>query len=338
MNNYDWLSQRHRNRHLFIVEGNHEKNEFIRQLLICFPEIDISIDNVIIYGTNIYQLYQDIEINYPGNWWEQDVDLPMIVSRKKNYETFYKNDFTNVLIIFDYEHHDPNFSEDKITKMQRYFHEVTDVGQLYLNYPMIESYQDFDCIPDSTFMNKKVSVTMQTGAIYKNSITGKYVEKMIAMPKKIKEILLDRFSFKDVDRCESCVRRILSTKNSINLREDIGDILLEDLVSSNLVTAKYQIAHKLNEVCLIKENESYFMSMRKIFQYIVKQNILKSYRIQMGTSELEPNYASEIYYNIDFNVILSKQNELSNDILTGYIWVLNTSMLFVPEYNIELMN
>ena len=114
MNNYDWLVSRRRKRHLIIVEGNHEKNELINELLMCFPKIDIKMEDVIIYGTNIYMLYQDIENAYPRNWWEQDIDLPMIVSQKKQMATLYKTDFTNILIVFDYERHDPNFSEDKI--------------------------------------------------------------------------------------------------------------------------------------------------------------------------------------------------------------------------------
>jgi hypothetical protein len=181
MNNYDWLSSRKRKQHLIIVEGNHEKNELISELLICFPEIDINMDDVIIYGTNIYMLYQDIEKGYPGNWWEQDIDLPMIVSKKKQISTFYKTDFTNVLIIFDFERHDPKFSEDKILKLQNYFHEVTDVGQLYINYPMIESYQDFLSIPDDTFIDKKTTVNIRTGAEYKNLVKNLYVAKMVSL-------------------------------------------------------------------------------------------------------------------------------------------------------------
>lgn len=51
---------RKRSQNLLIVEGNHEKNELFWLLFKCFPEININMDDIWIYGTNIYMLYDDI--------------------------------------------------------------------------------------------------------------------------------------------------------------------------------------------------------------------------------------------------------------------------------------
>ena len=56
MSNYDFITRRKRQQHLFIVEGNHEKNEMLTLLLQCFPEMNIREENIIIYGTNIFAL------------------------------------------------------------------------------------------------------------------------------------------------------------------------------------------------------------------------------------------------------------------------------------------
>lgn len=337
MSNYDWLGSRKRKQHLVIVEGNHEKNELINELLQCFPEIDISLEDIIIYGTNIYMLYQDIEDAYPGNWWEQDVDLPMIVSRKKQIDRLYKNDFTNVLIIFDYERHDPKFSEEKINRLQRYFHEVTDVGQLYLNYPMIESYQDFISIPDETFMERRTSVNIQKGSEYKNQLKKLYLAKMIGIPVKIKEILLEKYGFKEPIKCIEFVRELLSINYSENILNVIEERLTGNVEANCLNTAKNQIAFILKTDCMLAEGESFFDKMKSVFKYIIEQNILKSYKILTNINEQATCSIGDIYLEINQEIILEKQNEISRDLEKGFVWVLNMSLLFVPEYSTKLI-
>ncbi|MDD3417138.1 MAG: hypothetical protein PHY47_24610 [Lachnospiraceae bacterium] len=194
MNNYDWLAPRRRRQSLFVVEGNHEKNELISLLLKIFPEIDICLEDILIYGTNIYMLYEELVHIYQENWYEDDVDLPFLVSRKKGYEMpLYKKDFNNIVLIFDYERHEPNFSEDKIMKMQEYFHDATDVGKLFINYPMIESYQDLQTIPDDTYKKRYIPVTLQPGYQYKNLVKDTMIAKMTELPIRIKGILMGRF-------------------------------------------------------------------------------------------------------------------------------------------------
>lgn len=86
---------------------------------------------------NIYRLYEDITKEYGDTWADDeiDIDLPFVISKKTNPEDIrYKNDFTNIILIFDYERHDTYFSEQKILDMQRIFEDSADMGKLYLNY------------------------------------------------------------------------------------------------------------------------------------------------------------------------------------------------------------
>ena len=59
MNNYA-VETRRRSRSLLVVEGKHEKDELFWLIFKCFPEMNIDIGDVWIYGTNIYKLYEDI--------------------------------------------------------------------------------------------------------------------------------------------------------------------------------------------------------------------------------------------------------------------------------------
>ena len=172
MNNYA-VETRRRSRSLLVVEGKHEKDELFWLIFKCFPEVDIDLNNVWIYGTNIYMLYEDIVNMYGHDWVEEeiDVDLPFVISKKKTPDNVrYKNDFTKILLVFDYERHDTNFSEEKITQMQRKFSDVTDMGQLYINYPMIESYQHLVSIKDLNYEGRKVPVSLQPGSKYKEIV------------------------------------------------------------------------------------------------------------------------------------------------------------------------
>ena len=133
------VGMRQRNQSLLIVEGNHEKNKLFWLIFNCFPEMNIHMEDIWIYGTNIYLLYDDIEKEYGTGWGElnDDIDLPFVISKKQHMdELCYKENFTNIFIVFDYERHDVNFSEEKIVKMQKYFYDETDMGKLYLNYTM----------------------------------------------------------------------------------------------------------------------------------------------------------------------------------------------------------
>lgn len=84
MNSLELVQSSPRNRSLFIVEGNFEKNVLFRLISKLYPELSIDFDNVWIYETNIYNLYETIKNYYEtDNWEEEDVDLPFILSEKK---------------------------------------------------------------------------------------------------------------------------------------------------------------------------------------------------------------------------------------------------------------
>ena len=111
-------SVRKRRRTLLIVEGDHEKNILFKALFQAFPEMGNNYEDVWIYGTNIYILYNDIVKEYGADWANtgDDIDLPLVISKKKTPDQLsYKEDFTDIFLVFDYERHDPGFSEDKIS-------------------------------------------------------------------------------------------------------------------------------------------------------------------------------------------------------------------------------
>ena len=79
--------------------------------------------------------------------------------------------------------------------------------------------------------------------------------------------------------------------------------------------------------------------MRNVLRKIAIYNILKADYIQhetQNTGEDDNSYRRH-YENIDFLNILNIQNELSIDRQNGYIWVLNTCIMYIAEYNFRLI-
>ena len=195
---------RQRNQSLLIVEGNHEKNKLFWLIF--------NMEDIWIYGTNIYLLYDDIEKEYGTGWGElnDDIDLPFVISKKQHMdELCYKENFTNIFIVFDYERHDVNFSEEKIVKMQKYFYDETDMGKLYLNYPMIESYQHLRVLPDYEYIDKKIPVSLQPGKEYKTLVKEETaIAKLVEFPHRLEDLLNRHFGICDVQKRRKCCKRI----------------------------------------------------------------------------------------------------------------------------------
>lgn len=194
MSNYDAISSRDRGKTLIVVEGNHEKNVLFHLLFKAFPELNILMENVWIYGTNIYGLYNLIVKEYDEDWDYLDVDLPYIISKQKTgMDIQYKRDFTNIFLVFDYERHDPNFSEQKIIKLQEYFSDSTDVGKLYINYPMIESYQQLRIDSEREYIDAKIPVILQPGDKYKALVKHYYIAKLVDYIERIPQLLKEHY-------------------------------------------------------------------------------------------------------------------------------------------------
>lgn len=324
---------RQRRRQLFIVEGHNEKNTLLSLLIRCFPEVDIDLDDVIIYGSNIYNLYNSIQNYYGEDWYndEDGIDLAFLVSSLKQIDKLYKEDFTNIFIVFDYERHHPFFSEDKINKMQEYFKDSTDVGQLYINYPMVESYLDFSSSDTVDFLDKKLLINSETSN-YKNKCNKNEFAKVIDLYKNRDNHLVHKFNITDTIKWTECMENILSITTSNNISDEITQILSSELDQSYINTAIHFFTNIL-ERC----NYNYYDYVRKTFQQIIKQNILKAYKIQQGTTS---NLTlTETFHSIDLLRILHKQNQASNlPDPDSFIWILNTCIMLIADYNPALID
>lgn len=338
----DYIGEvRKRRRNLLIVEGSHEKNKLFWLIFKCFPEINIDMDDIWIYGTNIYLLYGDIVKEYGSEWAdeENDIDLPFVISKKLHPDSLcYKEDFINIILVFDYERHDINFSEQKILKMQKCFVDAADMGKLYINYPMIESYQHLKALPDCDYAERNIPVSLQPGRKYKALVDNEtIIGKAIEFPHRIDDLLNEHFGIIDVQTRKMCCDAILSISDENEIDDQLQEILQGVVESERQKTLKYQLKDWIIKSKYAHAGQTYWEYIRGIFRDIIYHNICKANRIQNDRYEIERDEYKMCFEGLDLMKILKAQNASSRDVDTGFIWVLNTCVFFVAEYNFALV-
>ncbi len=331
---------RRRNQTLLIVEGNHEKNKLFWLIFQCFPELNIDMDNVWIYGTNIYLLYDDIVGEYGDKWAEEelDIDLPFVISKKRRFSPLrYKDDFTNIVLIFDYERHDPKFSEKRIMDLQNSFSDMADMGQLYLNYPMIESYQHLHMIPDLGYLESKIPVSLQPGYRYKEVVGNEsFVKFVVEFPHRLDDLLNEHYGIKDESLRRKCCEKIFEIFDVNDLEDVLWSILKNAVEERRGKTLIYQLTDWISKVGYVYDGKSYWKHTRWLFAEIIYHNIWKAHYIQTNQREIDGNTYKTCFDELEMDKILGIQNSSSNG-KDGFIWVLNTCVFLVAEYNFALL-
>ena len=133
---------------LVLVEGVKIDVALMERLLTVY-QIDAKYE-IVSYCTNIYTLYGEMfEDNDPS-----DMDLLQLLKSHEQdpvKKELFDDSYSDILLIFDLDPQDPGFTHEKIGNMARYFVESSDMGKLYINYPMVEAFYHMASIPDPNF-------------------------------------------------------------------------------------------------------------------------------------------------------------------------------------------
>lgn len=138
-----------RKRILFIYEGIKAEENLLNNMIQNFfsLKVDVSILNCPADG-NIYMLWtrlkkDEFETNVV------DVLKEMSTIAKKRLNNFRASDFSEIYLFFDYDGHNDNIPKEYLNKdvlgeMLKTFNNETELGKLYISYPMIESIKEID--------------------------------------------------------------------------------------------------------------------------------------------------------------------------------------------------
>lgn len=154
---------------LVLVEGEKTDVKLMSHLLTIYG-IDQS-HRIVSYKTNIYDLYDHMFAETDP----EDVDiLQLLKEREPNPEKkrIFDERYSDVLLIFDLDPQDARFSADKITRMIKFFVESSDMGKLYLNYPMVESFYHMKSIPDEDYNSYMATMCELKSHEYKGRVAA----------------------------------------------------------------------------------------------------------------------------------------------------------------------
>lgn len=154
---------------LVIVEGAKIDVKLMEHLLHIY-----GIDNnheVVSYSTNIYALYNEMFAD--GDPYSIDL-LQLLKEKEKDPDKIkvLQAHYSDIILIFDLDPQDPQFSENKILKMMGFFTESSDMGKLYINYPMVEAFYHMKSIPDKNYDNYIVSLQELSKKAYKKRVNS----------------------------------------------------------------------------------------------------------------------------------------------------------------------
>lgn len=324
-----------RNQTLILVEGKHEKDILVKLVLDIFPEIPVKMENVHIYGTDIYDLYWLIQKEYGDDWDQADIEvnLPLLISRRNGIEPpLDSRCFSNIILMFDFERHDDKYDDSKIRRMQSYFSNATESGILYINYPMIEAYQHMRRIPEPDYLTK--SVPASCGHDYKR-LAGEnsYINTLWDFYEKCYRTLRNSAEGMEKGKLEKILFRLLQLPQTATLFEEIDGILLTNGCPENV---RMRLGHyfqaKFRASTHISQEKSFWKNARELLFYIIDINMEKAWRVQNGMDCTPPASLQEAYYQLDWAEILQKQVIASEDFASGIIWVLCTCITFLGEY------
>ena len=149
---------------LVLVEGERTDVNLMRHLLNVYG---ISQNHEIVsYNTNIYELYNHMFRDEDPN----TIDFLQLLKEHENDPTkklIFDRSYSDILLIFDLDPQDPQFSPAKIEEMAAYFVESSDMGKLYLNYPMVEAFYHMRSIPDKAYESYTASLQELQDKAYK---------------------------------------------------------------------------------------------------------------------------------------------------------------------------
>ncbi len=159
-------------RALVIVEGARAEPRLFRKMAETFG-IDAEI---VVYGTNIYDLYRRLHEDEEGD----DIDSGFLnikdvlreMTDDENEKARLDGDFAYTYLVFDFDvqHHERDDGLDidaRVVKnlpmikwMAGRFTDETDetAGKLYINYPMMEAFRDADSFFDDCYAKRKISL------------------------------------------------------------------------------------------------------------------------------------------------------------------------------------
>ncbi|MDQ0232147.1 hypothetical protein [Metabacillus malikii] len=238
-----------RSKILLLVEGEKVEKDLFEHFYNLYGINNVEI---VAYKTHIYAFYNRLKNDYAdsdGNIEFDIIDLPLFLNEYLNLEgesLLNEADFTDIILIFDFDPHDPQFDPNKLEILLDNFSDSTDRGKLFINYPMVESFKDTDSLDNPTFKDSTVHIDIlkersRRTSRYKRivdsyscigsieEITTEVANSLLKLHSFKLEYLLHTFSYTDEDTYKMLCKKQCHKLNNENLIWVINTSLLHML-------------------------------------------------------------------------------------------------------------
>lgn len=141
---------------LFITEGPVDELHLLKS--ICKDLHAIEEYEFYSYRTDFHQFAR---LLIPENELDENLDILLTLkSQETNDENrkLLSQKYTDVYIVFDLDPHAVKVDYKKLRLLVTYFTNSSDMGKLFINYPMMQSYKHLKSLPDIDFENRTVNL------------------------------------------------------------------------------------------------------------------------------------------------------------------------------------
>ena len=230
---------------LVLVEGEKTDYKLMEHLLQTYGIGESH--EIVSYNTNIYTLYN--QMFRDGD--PESVDILQILKEHESDETkkrIFDYRYSDILLIFDLDPQDPSFTAEKILEMVSFFVESSDMGKLYLNYPMVEAFYHMKDIPDEAYNSYTATLEELKSRKYKERVNrenrnhnySKFATTKEECTTVIKQNIDKAWLLSETERVVEGISQILPDSSSI-LKAQLKKMTEEQLVSV-LCTCVFYIA------------------------------------------------------------------------------------------------
>lgn len=212
---------------LFVFEGHKPDSALFENLKKHYLKETDSNFICAVYGTVIYPLYKEIKD-------DEDINLFSLLKERKNHNGHFHLDkieeinISEIYLFFDHDGHTSNYSDEKLNKLLSFFNDETDMGKLFISYPMVESFKHQEKITPF----KDLVYYISDNEKYKNHVRK---EGLIEL-KQIQDLTAEHWSFvinQNLCKANDLVNNDFSYPTSLIEQDSIFEKQLEKYITPN---------------------------------------------------------------------------------------------------------
>ena len=163
-----------RSKILLIVEGEKEEPRILGSNSHGLLSLIGSNYDIVTFSNPIYELYDAYK---KGDYDDIVSYLRVEKGLEIDKNILSKNAFSSIYLVFDFEPHYHKYKDSKIKDILNVFNNETELGKLYINYPMVESFYYLKNIPDIEYLGRKISLNNFNGKDYKKLVNNETILK-----------------------------------------------------------------------------------------------------------------------------------------------------------------